>query len=785
MSIRRFPAFGVVTVLALLLGWAADGLAQKPLAPVQPNPLAPTLNIAVPLGMKRGTTFELTLTGTNLDDPAGLWTSFPAKVTIPTDNNNGKDKTKLRVQLEVPKDAPLGFHGIRLATTRGMSNLRLFCIDDLPQVTEADNNRSKTTAQALAHPCVVVGKADAEIKDYYKIKVKAGERVSFEVLGRRLGSLLDPQITLFDARTERELSGGHNNDAPGLQTDSRLTYTFKEAGEYLVEVRDTSYRGGPDFWYRLRIGDFPCATAPIPMAAKRGSKVTVNFAGPMVEGVAPVEVAAPADAAVDTLMVTPRGANGLYGWPVALLLSDLDEAVEQEPNDDPAKPNKLAVPGAVTGRFQQKDDKDHFTFTAKKGQRLILDAHTLELYTPSLVYMSLKDAKGTEVAKTNPMAAAPLDQRIDFTVQADSDYTLQVEHLNYEGGPSEAYRLTIVPYEPGFDLALALDRYDVPQTGVVGVHVLATRRDYAGPIELSVVGGHPGITGQATLNAGQPAQPNVPVLLPLIRASAETPVGPYSLIIQGKATINGKTVVQNVSVRTLVSQGLGTLTYPPRQLFHNIGLAVTEKPPFTLTVKLDEAQALPGKPAALTITATRAPGFVDEIALTAAGLPPNVAPALKNIPKDQTEVKVQLNLAANAPLGAFPISFTGKAKFQNKDFTVTSAPVSLVIAAIPFELKVEPVPVKLAQEGKVKVKITVTRKTYQGAITVELRNLPAGVTAPKATIAAGQNTAEIEVSAAADAAVGDKADVNVLGTATEAGNQQIASPNVTVSVTKK
>src|SRR5262249_4086657 len=154
------------------------------------------------------------------------------------------------------------------------SNARLFCIDELPQVMKAANNREIKTAQVLPVPCVVVGRADAEATDYFKIAVKANQRVSFDILGRRLGSAFDPQITLLDA-AGKELPGGFSNDAPGLQTDARLTYTFKAAGDYLVAVRDVSYRGGPDFHYRLRVGDFPCATTPLPLAAKRGSKATI------------------------------------------------------------------------------------------------------------------------------------------------------------------------------------------------------------------------------------------------------------------------------------------------------------------------------------------------------------------------------------------------------------------------------------------------------------------------------------------------------------------------------
>src|SRR5439155_1146732 len=169
------------------------------------------------------------------------------------------------------------------------------------------------------------------------------------------------------------------NDAPGLQTDPRLTYTFKDAGEYLIEVRDVMYRGGADHWYRLRIGDFPCATAAVPMAARRGSQVTVHFAGPVVEGVAPVEVYVPNDPSLHTVWLTPRGANGLHGWPVALAVSDLEEAVEQEPNNEPAKANRIAVPGAITGRFQESGDVDYYVFQAQKGQRYAIEAHTHEL----------------------------------------------------------------------------------------------------------------------------------------------------------------------------------------------------------------------------------------------------------------------------------------------------------------------------------------------------------------------------------------------------------------------
>lgn len=786
MSVSTLRPWRIVGILSAagLLSHAGTALAQPP-QPIQPKPQAPVLAAPVfPLGMQRGTTLEVTLTGSNLAAPIAVWTSIPgAKAEIPADGNNGKDNARLRVRLDVPKDAPLGFHSLRLATARGMSNFQLFCVDDLPQVLQQETNRNKATPQPLPVPCVVVGRVNAEASDWYRITAAAGQRLSFDVLGRRLGSAFDPQLTLYDAKTGKELSGGYSNDAPGCQTDPRLTYTFKDAGDYLVEIRDVQYRGGPDFFYRLRVGDFPCATTPLPMAARRGGKVAVRFAGSQVEGVAPVEVSVPTDPTVDTVWVAPQGPSGLHGWPVALAVSDLDEVLEQEPNDEPAKANRVPVPGGVTGRFEQKGDRDHFIFAAKKGQRYVIEAHTQDLYSPTEVYLVLKDAKGAQVAASNPMAAP----RIEYAAPADGDLVLLVEHLLYWGGPAESYRVTITPAEPSFALDLRLDRWDAPQGGFVNIPVmLAARNGYAGPIEVSVVG-PPGISGQATIPAGQapvpPApQPAVPSVMLPVRVNPDVPMGAYGLLIQGKAQINGKTVVEYASVRTVASQSLAGLAFPPRTVLHQVGFAVTEKPPFTLAFRFDLPEFLRGGPATATVTATRDPGYAEEIALSAQGLPPNVAPALKNIPKGQNEVKVQFNVAANAPLGQFQVSLAGATKYQGKDFSVTTPTVPLVLS-LPFALTVEPASLKVFQGSKARLKIQAVRKGgYQGPIALEVRNLPQNVTAPKATIPDGQQAVEIDIAAAPQAAAGSKADVNVLGIALAAANQQNASPNLTLIV---
>src|SRR5262249_24116345 len=157
------------------------------------------------------------------------------------------------------------------------------------------------------------------------------------------------------------------------------------------------------------------------------------------------------------------------------------------------------------GRFEAKGDVDHYVFSARKGQRLVLRGHTHEGGSPAEVHMALKNPGGTQLAGTNP-AAHP---GIGFTPAADGDGILSLEQLNYLGRADQTYRLTIAPYEPGFELTLGLDRYDLAPGGYAAVPIqTVVRRDFGGPIEVSVTG-TPAITGRTVIQ-GPPHAPNQP-----------------------------------------------------------------------------------------------------------------------------------------------------------------------------------------------------------------------------------------------------------------------------------
>src|SRR5579883_2418043 len=253
---RSAPAVPLLACLAALAAAARPAAAQQPaVPPPAPPPQYPTLTTPAALGLTAGAPpVEFTFTGTNLADAVAVWTTAPGVTfTVPPGQT---DAGKLKVKAEAKQPAPVGVYQVRVATKYGVSNFRPFCLDALPEVAEKDGNGKKETAQPVPVPCVVTGTAAAEASDFFRIAVRPGQTLTVEAVGRRLGSPLDPVIVLHDAKTGRELPGLYADDTPGLQSDARVTHTYPDAADVLVEIRDSTYRGGPDFGYRLRVGEF-------------------------------------------------------------------------------------------------------------------------------------------------------------------------------------------------------------------------------------------------------------------------------------------------------------------------------------------------------------------------------------------------------------------------------------------------------------------------------------------------------------------------------------------------
>src|SRR5262249_27841236 len=109
--------------------------------------------------------------------------------------------------------------------------------------------------------------------------------------------------------------------------------------------------------------------------------------------------------------------------------------------------------------------------------------------------------------------------------------------------------------------------------------------------------------------------------------------------------------------------------------------AVLERPPFALALKLDAPEAMAGKPLGATVTLTSAPGFGDEVALSVEGLATRPEVVSVKATGSVTTLKVSLPVPAGAKPGPASVVLVGAAKQNGRDWSIRSAPASVVVKA--------------------------------------------------------------------------------------------------------
>ena len=220
--------------------------------------------------LMRGKTTRLVAIGSRLANALDVWSTLPA----------GKLKAKVvagakadsaAFDVRVAADAPVGVFGLRVATADGLSNVHLCLIDDLPVKPVPDSAKAPAKVEL---PCALWGRfREAEV-DRFAVEVKAGQRVSFEVVGSRLGKEIDPFLVIRDA--QGRFVAERDND-PGLYFDFRFEYRFAVAGTYTVEVRDSRFQGHEHGSYVLRMGRFPAARVAVPAAVRPGKRAKLHL----------------------------------------------------------------------------------------------------------------------------------------------------------------------------------------------------------------------------------------------------------------------------------------------------------------------------------------------------------------------------------------------------------------------------------------------------------------------------------------------------------------------------
>jgi hypothetical protein len=703
-----------------------------------------------------GQAVAVQLTGSQLAGVKQLWTNagFPTALAegVP---ENGTKNDQVTFQITPPADAPVGIYALRVVSPNGTSPLRMFLVDDLP--TAASPGSNVTAAQA--HPVSTLTGVEGSIANlttqFFKLSVTSGQTVSFEVLARRIGSPLDPMLRVLDLRG-REISFA--DDTPGLVGDCQTVVTFPSEGEYLVELRDVRFQGG---FYRLRIGDFPCAASAVPLAVQRGVPTAVTLSGLSTDGAAAVAVSVPADSTALSSTVSARRPNGHSSGFTSVGVSPRPQAIEQEPNQQPDQATLVLTTSDWNGRFDRPGDVDCYRFAAKQGETWTLTGVTRTAGSPADLQLKLLKSDGAQVAAVEDVGTE--EGRLTVTIPADGEYVLVVEELSRRGGPALTYRVMVDATFTAFRLALSSDTANIPAGGSLALTVTAARNGVNDPIELSVVGLPAGVTSsRSVIGPGR----NDAVLV--LSSAADVPAGALQLVrVVGTAVTAGQPRVATADFAAVVSQRFAGLRHPLPAVSYDVGLSVGPAPGFSWLAEPAEIVLARDVSTSLLLKVQRGAGLDEAVAVAVLppqnGVIPQLALGLKNIDKGANQIDLAVTAAKDCPLGDFTVGLTGTLK--QGDRTVVQPVAIRIRVAEPLTVSAEVPNPKLTKGGTATIKVKVQRNpSLPGPVTLAFTNLPAGVTAAPLELPAEASELDVVLTAAADAAAATVPNVTISAT---------------------
>ncbi len=113
---------------------------------------------------------------------------------------------------------------------------------------------------------------------------------------------------------------------------------------------------------------------------------------------------------------------------------------ENESNDQMDRAQSVELGSVVNGRFDGRS-YDHYRFTAKKGQRLILFCKARGLDSRGDPTLVLFNSDGDEIVRD--LDTRGRDAMIDYRVTKDGEYVLRAYDFRYRGGGAFPYRLRL------------------------------------------------------------------------------------------------------------------------------------------------------------------------------------------------------------------------------------------------------------------------------------------------------------------------------------------------------
>ena len=434
-----------------------------------------------------------------------------------------------------------------------------------------------------------------------------------------------------------------------------------------------------------------------------------------------------------------EGASALRPFIVGLL----PEVMEQEPNDDPKKPQLLpASQRTVNGRLEKPGDVDCFAVKLTKGQTLVasLLANRV-LGSPMDGILQVVSPEGFVLAENNDYH--DLDPQLVFAVPADGTYVVRLfafpatpdSAIRFAGAETFIYRLTLTTGAfAEYAFPLAIPRANPGQVELIGWNIPDTAKQVAVSVETVF---HPQfalpvrvrLEPHACAVKSPPANRERPQPIPLpVTVSGRLDVGEVDvyqfeakkgqrLLFQVESRELGFALDPTLRLTDAAGKMLaqaddtgmsrdpelayavpqdGTYRLEVRDLHGGGGLryayrlrATLAVPDYELTLAADRFVVTPGKTLEIPVTIERRNGFDGAVSIHVEGLPEGVSAAI--MPATAKTAMLKLTAAKGPLASSFQVvgtvpgkdEWTRRARAVLPGMNATTTQFWLTVAAAP------------------------------------------------------------------------------------------------------
>ena len=472
------------------------------------------------------------------------------------------ESVALRVTMST--NAEPGEREIRLGTPAGWSNPLVFHVGQLPEVTAppakarpevlrpaaagrgppAQRDSAKSEMRVTL-PTIVNGQIMPGEVDRFRFAARQGQRLVIAASARALIPYLPDAVpgwfqatlALYDARgNELQYADDYR-----FNPDPVLYYEMPKDGDYLIEIKDSIYRGREDFVYRITLGELPFVTSVFPLGTQVGATTAVELKGWNL----PQTTLMPDTKTAGVLALSVRKEECLSNL-VPFAVDTLPECREYEPNSQARQAQEVKTPVIINGRIDQPGDTDVFRFEGRAGSEIVAEVYARRLNSPLDSVLKLTDASGRQLAfnddhedKGAGLTTHHADSRLSAVLPTNGVYYVHLGDTQRKGGAEYAYRLRLGPPQPDFELRLVPATVNVRGGGTVPLTIYALRKDgFTNDITLALKDAPVGFTlGGARVPAGQD---QIRITLSVPPTEQKDPI---SLSLEGRATIQGREVV--------------------------------------------------------------------------------------------------------------------------------------------------------------------------------------------------------------------------------------------------